>query len=174
MLNLKNHERREDLTGEHSFGDNGQAILFLLFMTVWITDAFVFRYSTLLDQYIPFYAVRLPLGIIILVLAVYLAWTGMRIIFGEAREKPVVIRKGIYGVVRHPIYLSEILFYFSLIVFKISLAALAVWVIAVWFLHYISRYEEKLLLERFGDDYRQYMKDVPMYFPRIVRRKEKM
>jgi len=173
MFNLKNHERRDDLTGEHSLGDAGQAILFFLFLTVWITDAFVFRYSTLLDQYIPFYAVRLPLGIIILAIAIYLAWTGMRIIFGKVREKPVVVREGIFGIVRHPIYLSEMLFYLSLLVFRTSLAALGIWIIVVLFLHYISRYEEKLLLERFGDDYRQYMRDVPMYFPRIISRKEK-
>jgi protein-S-isoprenylcysteine O-methyltransferase Ste14 len=54
-----------------------------------------------------------------------------------------------------------------LLFFRTSLAAALVWIIAIVFLHYISRYEEKLLLARFGDDYKQYMKDVPMYFPRL-------
>ena len=172
MFNFKNHERRDDLAGEYAFGDAGQAILFILFLAVWITDAFIFKYSTLLNNYIPFYAIRLPLGIIILVLAVYMAWNGIRIIFGKVRENPVVIREGIYGIVRHPIYLSEMLFYLSLFVFRTSLTALAIWIVAVLFLHYLLRYEEKLLLERFGDDYRRYMKDVPMYFPRLKRKKE--
>ncbi len=172
MFNLKNHEHREDLAGEYAFGDAGQAILLILFLAVWITDAFIFKYSTLLNNYIPFYTVRLPLGIILMIIAVYLAWNGVRIIFGKVRETPVVIKEGIYGIVRHPIYLSEILFYLSLSAFIISLAALALWIVAVWFLYYISRFEEKLLLDRFGDDYRQYMKDVPMYFPRIIKKKE--
>jgi protein-S-isoprenylcysteine O-methyltransferase Ste14 len=38
-------------------------------------------------------------------------------------------------------------------------------VIAFWYS--ISRYEERLLLERFGDDYASYMCDVPLWFPRI-------
>jgi protein-S-isoprenylcysteine O-methyltransferase Ste14 len=38
------------------------------------------------------------------------------------------------------------------------------------FLHYISRYEEKVLLERYGEEYRQYMRDVPMYLPHILKK----
>jgi protein-S-isoprenylcysteine O-methyltransferase Ste14 len=33
------------------------------------------------------------------------------------------------------------------------------------FYWYISRYEEKLLIDRFGDEYRDYRKKVPMLFP---------
>jgi len=172
MRDLVAHGNRKDLTGEHAFGDAGQAILFFLFLAVWITDAFVFKYSTLLNEYIPFYAVRLPLGIIVMVLAVYLAWTGMAIIFGKVRDEPGVVREGVFGIVRHPIYIGEALLYLGLILLSISLAALAVWIIILGFLHYISRYEEKLLIKRFGEDYRQYMKDVPMYFPRLMRKKE--
>ena len=163
---------REDLTGEHSLGDAGQFILFLLFMAVWITDSFIFEFSTLLNEYIPFYAVRLWLGIIILAVSGYMAWTGLKIVFGTFREKPHVIRRGIFGVIRHPIYLSEILLYLGLFLLNTSLASLLIIFIVFAFLHYISRYEEKVLIERFGDEYRQYMKDVPMYFPRIFRRKQ--
>ena len=84
---------------------------------------------------------------------------------------PAVIRHGVFGVVRHPIYLSEVLLYLGLLLLRTSLAAVAVWLVAIAFLHYLSRHEEKLLLERFGDDYARYMEDVPMYFPRIFRRK---
>jgi protein-S-isoprenylcysteine O-methyltransferase Ste14 len=163
---------REDLTVEHSLGDAGQFILFILFMAVWITDAFIFKYSTLLNDYIPFYAVRLWLGIVVLAIAGYMAWTGMKIVFGTFREKPHVIRQGVFGVIRHPLYLSEVLLYLGLFLLNTSLASLAVIVVVFAFLHYISRYEEKVLLERYGDEYRQYMKDVPMYFPRIFSRKQ--
>ena len=159
---------RDDLTGEHKFGDAGQLILFIIFLAVWITDAFIFKYSTLLNDYIPL-VVKLPLGIIMLIISAYLAWTGHKIVFGEKREKPHVIRKGVFGIVRHPLYISEILLYLGLLFLNTSLAGLAVWVISIAFLHYISRHEEKLLLERFGDEYRQYMKDVPMYIPRLRR-----
>jgi protein-S-isoprenylcysteine O-methyltransferase Ste14 len=161
---------REDLEYEHPFGDVGQFILFILFMVVWITDAFFFKYSTLLNNYIPFCAFRLWLAIILLALAGYMAFTGMKILFGTVRDNPHLIRHGIFGTIRHPIYLSEILLYLGLLLLNTSLAAAGIWIIGVIFFHYISRYEEKVLIERFGNEYRQYMRDVPMYFPRIFRR----
>ena len=162
---------REELTGEHAFGDAGQLILFIAFMAVWITDSFIFKYSTLLNDYIPFYSLRLWLAIIVLIVASYMAWTGMKIVFGTVHEKPHVIRNGVFGVVRHPIYISEILLYLGLLLLNTSLATAGVWFIGIVFLHFISRYEEKVLLEHFGDEYRRYMNDVPMYFPRIFRKK---
>jgi protein-S-isoprenylcysteine O-methyltransferase Ste14 len=170
MSSLRTHRHRDDLAGEHKLGDIGQVISAVLFAAVWITDAFMFRYSTLLDNYIPF-AVRLPLAIIVLVISAYLVLSGFKILFLEIREKPRVIRKSAFGIVRHPIYISEILLYLGLFLLSTSLAGLAVLVIIIFFLHYISRYEEKALLARFGEEYAQYMKDVPMYFPRFRRKK---
>ncbi len=53
---------------------------------------------------------------------------------------------------------------------SLSLAAAAVWVIAIGFLHYISLHEEKLLLARFAEEYEQYMRAVPMWLPRLRKR----
>jgi protein-S-isoprenylcysteine O-methyltransferase Ste14 len=163
---------RDDLTGEHKLGDAGQLIIAILFLVVWILDSFFFKYTSFLNDYIPL-AIQITLGFIILMVALYVARTGMAIVFNEVRETPGVIRKGVFGLVRHPIYNSEILFYLALLMFRTSLAALVIWIIAIVFLHYISKYEEKLLLARFGDEYKQYMKDVPMYFPRLWRRRVK-
>ncbi|MBA7653551.1 hypothetical protein ES703_61407 [subsurface metagenome] len=160
---------RDDLAGEHRLGDSGQLILFIIFMAVWITDSFFLKYSSFLNDYIPL-AVQISLGVFCLIIAAYLAITGMKMVFGEVREKPGVIRKGVFSIIRHPIYMSEILLYLGLLFFSTSLVAVGVWIIGIAFLHYISRYEEKLLLTQLGDDYRQYMKDVPMYFPRLRRR----
>lgn len=146
---------REDITGEHKIGDAGQLVLFIAFMVVWITDAFFLKYSTLLNDYIPFLSVRLWLGIIILLVSGLVAWTGMVLIFGTARDIQHVVRQGVFARVRHPIYLSEILLYLGLLLLNISLAALGVWMIGIAFLHYISRYEEKVLLNKFGDEYRR-------------------
>ena len=40
----------------------------------------------------------------------------------------------------------------------------------IHFLYYLSRYEEKLLLKRFGDGYRTYMREVGMWTPRLRRK----
>lgn len=163
------HQQREDLTGEHAVGDAGQLILAILFAAVWIADTFFLKYSTFLNSYVP-PGVRIALGAILLVLSLYLAKEGLSIVFGEKREIPGVIRKSVFNVVRHPIYLSEILLYLGLLMLSISLAAAFVWVISILFLHYISRHEEKLLLARFGEAYQQYMREVPMWIPRLRKR----
>jgi protein-S-isoprenylcysteine O-methyltransferase Ste14 len=163
------HHNINGLTGEHRVGDLGQLILFCLFMAVWISDM-VFGYSDFLNDYVPL-VVRLIIGILLLILSVYMARTGMNIVFGKNAQTEGVIKKGLFRFVRHPIYLSEIILYSGLLIIHISIAAAAIWVIGICFLHYISRHEEKLLLARFGDEYKQYMKEVPMWFPRLSRRK---
>ena len=157
---------RDDLTGEHALGDIGQLVLAILFTVTWVLDSFYLRCTIFLNDIVPVW-LRIPLAIVLLALAAYLARTGLSIVFGERRETPGVIRKGVVGVVRHPAYLGEILFYLGLLMISISLAAAAVWLAAVVFLHCFSRYEEKLLLERFGAEYEQYMRDVPMWMPRL-------
>jgi len=165
----KAEQQRDDLTGEHAVSDAGQIVLASLFAATWIADTFFFKYTTFLNQYVPLGA-RIPSGVVLLVLSGYLARTGLSIVFGEEREEPGVIRKSVFNVVRHPVYLSEILLYLGLLMLSISLASAVVWVTAILFLHYISRYEEKLLLARFGEEYEQYMREVPMWIPRLRKR----
>ena len=160
---------RDDLTGEHSVGDVGQIILACLFTAIWIADTFFFEYTTILNNYVP-YGIRIPIGLFCLLMSIYLAKTGLSIVFGEKREEPCVIRKSVFKFVRHPIYLGEILLYLGLAIMSISLAAVFVLSGIVLFLYYISRYEEKLLLARFGEEYSEYMRDVPMLVPRLRRR----
>ena len=114
--------------------------------------------------------VRKPIGYAILCISACFAWSGLSIAFGEVRNEPSVIRKGVFGFVRHPIYLSEVLLYLGLLMIRVSLAAAVIWIVASGFLYYLSRYEEKLLLERFGEDYEIYMRDVGMWLPRLGRR----
>ena len=161
---------KKDLTGEHTAGDAGQIVLTCLLTATWIADTFIFKYTTFLNHHVPL-VVRIPLGAVLLLLSGYLARTGLSIVFGEEREKPCVIRKSVFNVVRHPIYLSEILLYLGFLMLSISLAAVVVWIIAIGFLHYISRYEERLLLARFGEEYEQYMREVPMWIPRFLKKR---
>ncbi len=162
-------KHRDDLIGEHKVSDAGQLILACLFFAIWIADSFFLNHTTTLNDYVSL-AVRLPVGIVLLGLSAYLAKTGLSIVFDEKRQKPTVIKKSVFGFVRHPIYLSEILLYPGLLMMSISLAAAVVWIIGIGFLHYISRYEEKVLLAHFGEEYKQYMSEVPMWIPRLRKR----
>ena len=165
-MKTRKHKGRPDLIGEHKIGDAGQVIFALLFGSVYIADSFVFGFSTWLNEVVP-NIIRVSAGTGVLIVSGLLSFSGMRIVFNEVREKPEVIRKGVFSLVRHPVYLGEILLYLGLILFSLSVASMFVWLFAIIFLYYISRYEEKILLEHFGEEYRTYMKEVPMWLPKI-------
>jgi protein-S-isoprenylcysteine O-methyltransferase Ste14 len=160
----KSHQHRSDLAGEHAFSDMGQLILLVIFLIVWIADSFVFKYSTFLIQYVSNY-IRVPIALIVLVISGLLAWTGLKIVFGETREEPQVITTGVFSIVRHPIYLSSILLYFGFILLSLSLLSVLVWILIIVFYYMISRYEEKLLTQRFESAYEEYKKKVPILLP---------
>jgi len=165
-LKRKLHDDREDLIGEHKIGDVGQMVLFFVFFIVWIVDCFIYEFSIILFPNVHL-LVALPVSLIILVIAGYLAKTSLKIVFDEVRDKPEVINKSVFQYVRHPMYLSAILLYLAFLIFELSLAALIIWIITIIFYHFIARYEEKLLAEHIGSEYEKYKKSVPMWFPKI-------
>ncbi len=165
-------KNREDLVGEHPLGDAGQILLLLMFLAIWTADSFILKCSTFISAYFSFYF-RLPLAIVTLFISGYLARSGLWKVFGEIREEPIVIREGVFSIVRHPIYLSAILLYLALLFFSPSIFASVVWFLIIVFYIYISKYEEKMLIEKFGVAYIDYMRKVPMLIPRIGRSKIK-
>lgn len=160
---------RHDLTGEHHAGDAGQIVFAVLFFSIWIADSFFLRFTTQLNDIVSPW-IRNIGGILILCIAGYCSFSGMRIVFGEVRETPSVIRKGVFNAVRHPVYLGEIVLYQGMCVMSMSLTSYIVAIAAAIFLFYLARFEETLLLSRFGDEYRTYMRDVGMFIPRIRRK----
>lgn len=79
----------------------------------------------------------------------------------------------IYGVVRHPIYAAMALYDLGMFLaagYYLVLAALIVW-LAV--LPWACGQEENVLIERFGDAYREYRARTPMLFPRLIPRRKR-
>ncbi|MGA1869915.1 MAG: methyltransferase family protein [bacterium] len=166
---VKGHEHRADLAGEHPFGDTGQIILLLLFLTVWIIDSFFLKYSTFISSYVSLY-IRLPLSSMLLIIALYITKKSHDIVFGEVREEARVIRKGVFGMLRHPLYCGALLGYCGLFVMTLSLVTLPILIIIIFFYNYIARYEEGILREKLGKEYITYMREVPRWVPRLRRR----
>jgi len=166
MSKYRDHLDRKDLVGEHRFGDAGQLIFLIIFTVVWVLDSFILDYSTFAAKYVSLF-IRIPAAVIFLIGAGYLTIEGMRIVFGEKRKAPVMINEGVFSQVRHPIYLGSILFYLGLVIATLSVFAAIIAVVIIAFYHYIAKYEEKLLLLKFGDIYAEYMRSVPMWVPRL-------
>ncbi len=159
------HDDREDLVGEHPLGDAGQIILLVVFLALWVLDSFVFRFSTFLAGSAPL-VIRLVLAGLILAVSFYLGTKSMRIVFNEKRDSPQVIKKDVYSFMRHPMYMAVVLFYMALILATLSLLSLAMGILIFIFYDFIAAYEEKLLEKKLGQDYREYKKEVPRWFPR--------
>jgi len=167
MTATKKHTNQPHLTGEHRWGDTGQLILLLLFLLIWIFDSFFFRYTTFLRGSVPEW-VRIPVASVILICGWLLARGGMRAVFGTERDKPEVIRTGVFRWVRHPIYTGALLFYLGATVITLSIASAVFWLVILIFYYLIAGYEEKILTEEFGEDYLDYRKKTGMLFPRLL------
>lgn len=76
--------------------------------------------------------------------------------------------KGIYSVVRHPLYLGNFLMWFGIILFVNNFWFTAVCILLFW-LYYerIMFAEEQFLKRQFGDQYLEWSKTVPPFFPKL-------
>jgi protein-S-isoprenylcysteine O-methyltransferase Ste14 len=72
-----------------------------------------------------------------------------------------IIDTGIYGIVRHPIYLAGMIMFFSHIFLGQHWIVVVSTGIAIGCCYVAMRSGDRRNLEKFGDDYAQYMKKVP-------------
>jgi protein-S-isoprenylcysteine O-methyltransferase Ste14 len=156
----------EGSDGEHPFGDRGQVICLVFFLLIWALGSFVFKGTTMLAAVVPL-SVRLTTAGLAFVLGVYLVEKGHRVISDESFGDKGLIKDGVFARLRHPLYGGSLLFYLSLFLATLSLAALAVWCLMAVFYNVIAGYEERLLLENYGDEYLEYQQKVPKWVPRI-------
>ncbi|MCK5528964.1 MAG: isoprenylcysteine carboxylmethyltransferase family protein [Kiritimatiellae bacterium] len=88
--------------------------------------------------------------------------------FSALKKKKILAVKGLYVLVRNPMYLGRylILFGFFLLLGQKSLWLLIVFT-AVYYFYMVNRVkrEEAVLIEIFGESYKQYCKDVNRFFP---------
>ncbi len=86
----------------------------------------------------------------------------------EIRQQHQLVREGVYGYVRHPIYAAIVLE-----VLSIPLVAQAWWTLLfalcthVPLLMFRLSREEKAMVDKFGDTYRQYQREVGALCPRL-------
>jgi protein-S-isoprenylcysteine O-methyltransferase Ste14 len=75
-----------------------------------------------------------------------------------------VVRTGFYGIVRHPQMFLQMLIQW---VSPTMTAGHALWsgILTAYIVIGITFFEEPALVEEFGEDYKQYMKEVPRFIP---------
>ncbi|MCJ7646967.1 isoprenylcysteine carboxylmethyltransferase family protein [bacterium] len=155
----------KEKNGEHPFGDAGQLILFVLFFVVWAGDSFFLHLSTFLSAYVPLF-IRLAILGIMFITAIYLFRSG-HVVVSHEHKPDKVITNGAFKQVRHPLYLASILTYLGMAISTLSLLSLGLFVGIFIFYNYLASYEEKLLEEKFGEEYIKYKQKTGKWVPRI-------
>lgn len=86
----------------------------------------------------------------------------------EIREEHELITRGIYGMIRHPMYASQWLLAIAQpLLLQNWIAGFINLLVFIPFYILRVRAEEQLMLEQFGDQYRSYMQKVGGVFPKF-------
>jgi protein-S-isoprenylcysteine O-methyltransferase Ste14 len=78
-----------------------------------------------------------------------------------------LVTTGPYARTRHPMYTTLNMFSFSMAIMTSNLLVLFFAVLVMLPFPWIAREEENMLLETFGEDYREYMRRTGRFFPKI-------
>jgi methanethiol S-methyltransferase len=111
--------------------------------------------------------ISMVLGYVLLFVGIGLFAQGWRELYRAQKEKRLATG-GLYAFVRHPQYTGLFVGLFGEgvvhwpTIFSVALFPLIV--LVYWLL---ARREERRVLQEFGDEYRAYMRRVPMFLPRI-------
>ncbi|MFX1540262.1 MAG: isoprenylcysteine carboxylmethyltransferase family protein [Promethearchaeota archaeon] len=85
----------------------------------------------------------------------------------EIKKNHTLMTNGPYSRVRHPMYTVFILFTLSALLIAANLFVTVFAIIVILMFYPISLKEEELLLDQFGDKYRNYMERTGRFLPRI-------
>jgi len=121
----------------------------------------------------PFSPVQL-VSWILLILSAYVVITGYMLL--KRKGKPdnnfentsLLVRSGIYGYIRHPLYLSIFLLGTGIMLKNPEKVQLVLGIVNLIAVYITARIEENEMIAKFGDQYRIYMKETKMFIPFIV------
>lgn len=173
---IREELRRRDVSFVRAY-DRAFSRLFLVLAVLWLLPA-IGRWTGW--GFLGFFArlprVDFPTAVIVVGAVLFIAAVSLEAKLVSMRQKRggcqdthetvVIVREGPYRVIRHPGYLSEIV-YFGLLPIVLSkwvpftiLAAICI-VIAIASFAYLIRVEDNFNQRKWGEQYRQYMKEVP-------------
>lgn len=80
----------------------------------------------------------------------------------------VLVKTGIYSLIRHPLYLSVFLFGTGVMLKEPGTLQLVLGTVNLLAVYITARIEEGEMISKFGNDYRGYMKETKMFIPYVV------
>lgn len=171
-----NQKRKQEKMSERRVTQQEKTLLGLLFLGMFLIPI-IYAATRLLD----FADYTLPswagwLGVAFLAGAIFVFWRAHADLglnwspTLEIREKHELITRGIYGMIRHPMYASQWLWVIAQpLLLQNWIAGFLNLLVFIPFYILRVRAEEQLMLEQFGDQYRSYMQKVGGVFPKFYR-----
>ena len=169
-----NKQRKAEKMSESRVTSQEKILLFLLLIGMLVIPI-IYAASTWLS----FANYALPagarwLGVVILAGGIFVFWRA-HVDLGlnwsptlEIREKHELITRGIYGVIRHPMYASQWLWVTAQpLLLQNWIAGWLNLLIFIIFYFLRVKAEEQLMIEQFGDQYRAYMHKVGAVFLKL-------
>ena len=169
-----NKKRKQEKMSEQRVSQQEKLILFLLLIGMMILPL-IYSASTWLD----FSNYSLPtwagwLGTVLMLGALFVFWRAHADLglnwspSLEIREKHQLITKGVYGVIRHPMYASQWLWVIAQpLLLQNWIAGFVNLLIFIPFYMLRVQAEEEMMVDTFGDEYREYMKCTGGVLPKI-------
>jgi len=169
-----NRKRKQEKMSERRVTSQEQILLGLLSL-----GGFFVPLIYALTNWLGFADYTLPawagwLGVVLTAAALYIFWRA-HVVLGlnwspslEIREKHELITRGIYGVIRHPMYASQWLLVIAQpLLLRNWIAGFANLLLFIPFYFLRVKAEEQLMLEKFGTQYQTYMQRVGAVLPRF-------
>ena len=111
-----------------------------------------------------------PVGVSIFLLGLSFRIWAQQHLHYRLKVRKYLTNSGPYSFVRNPIYLGNILICLGLVVTSELLWLVPITLVYSFGIYsFVVSYEERHLLEKYGESYRRYMSEVPRWFPVTVR-----
>jgi protein-S-isoprenylcysteine O-methyltransferase Ste14 len=104
-------------------------------------------------------------------IGIVLIIVGWRQIFNAKGKK--LVTKGVYGHVRNPQYLGMLMLTFGMNIQWLTILSLVLWPLLVILYYRLAKEEAEIMENKFGDAYRKYKQNVPLFIPRLRGYKQK-
>ncbi len=111
------------------------------------------------------------------ILLILSAWSGLAGYFtlrgkgqavGNFENTTALVKSGVFGLIRHPLYFSLLLLGTGIMMKNLSLPSIAAGMINLVALWFTARTEEKEMIDKFGQHYKDYIGETKMFIPFIL------
>jgi protein-S-isoprenylcysteine O-methyltransferase Ste14 len=103
---------------------------------------------------------------ILIIFGIWMISAGWEIVY---KSEGKLVTTGIYKYMRHPQYTGIYVITLGFMIQWPTLTTLILWPFVIWMYYKLARKEEQEALKKFPEQYRKYMQQTPMFFPKLTK-----